>query len=139
MDDHSASGRGVCGFRPLDSIVGYAVSRRLLAPGPRAEAAGLLGRVLGLVLYYGAYEAEICRSGILAIDKGQIEAAVALGMRPIQVLRRITLPQALRVALPPTGSLFIGTLKGSAQVAVVALARNCCVQARTWPSRAAAS
>lgn len=77
--------------------------------------------VLGLVLYYGAYEAEILRGGIQAIDRGQVEAAVALGMRPAQVMRRITLRQAVPVILPPTTSLFIGALKGSSQVAVIAL------------------
>jgi His/Glu/Gln/Arg/opine family amino acid ABC transporter permease subunit len=79
------------------------------------------GAILGLVLYYGAYQAEICRAGIQAVDKGQVEAAIALGMRPAKVMLRITFPQALRVILPPTASLFIGALKGSAQVAVIGL------------------
>lgn len=79
------------------------------------------GAILGLVLYYGAYQAEIFRAGIQSVDKGQVEAATALGMRPAQVMVRITLPQALRFALPPTSSLFISALKGTAQVAVIGL------------------
>jgi len=77
--------------------------------------------VLGLTIYYGAYQAEIVRAGIQAIDRGQVEAGLALGMRPVTVMLRITLRQALRVALPPTTGLLIGALKGSAQVAVIAL------------------
>jgi His/Glu/Gln/Arg/opine family amino acid ABC transporter permease subunit len=77
--------------------------------------------VVGLAAYYGAYQAEIVRAGIQAIDRGQVEAGLALGMRPAQVMARITLRQAMRVALPPTTGLLIGALKGSAQVAVIAL------------------
>ncbi len=77
--------------------------------------------VLGLVLHYAAYEAEIIRGGLQSIDRGQVEAGVALGMPPVTVLRRITIRQALKVILPPTTSLFASTLKGTAQVAVIAL------------------
>jgi len=77
--------------------------------------------VLGLVVHYAAYEAEIIRGGLQSIDRGQVEAGVALGMPPLTVLRRITIRQALKVILPPTTSLFASTLKGTAQVAVIAL------------------
>ena len=77
--------------------------------------------VIGLAIYYGAYEAEVIRAGIQAIDRGQVEAGVSLGMRPATVMWRITLRQALSIVLPPTTNVFVGALKGSSQVAVIAL------------------
>lgn len=76
---------------------------------------------IGLAIYYGAYEAEVIRAGMQSIDRGQVEAGVSLGMRPWTVMRRITLRQAFRVVLPPTTNVLIGALKGSSQVAVIAL------------------
>ena len=61
----------------------------------------------------GAYMAEICRAGIISVDEGQTEAAYALGMRPSLTMRRIVLPQAVRVIIPPTGNEFISMLKTS--------------------------
>src|SRR5206468_5228832 len=55
--------------------------------------------------------AEIVRAGILAVDEGQVEAAQALGMTKQLTLRRIVLPQAMRVIIPPTGNEFISMLK----------------------------
>jgi polar amino acid transport system permease protein len=77
---------------------------------------GLWAGVLALGLNYGAYMSEIFRAGILAVSKGQREAALALGMTYGQLMRRIVLPQALRFALPPTGNEFIAMLKDSALV-----------------------
>lgn len=77
--------------------------------------------LLGLGLNEGAYMAEIVRAGILSVDQGQQEAARALGMRPGQILRRIVLPQALRVIVPPTGNETIGMLKMTSLVSVIAL------------------
>ncbi len=76
--------------------------------------------ILGLGLNEGAYMAEIVRGGILAVDKGQTEAAAALGMTPAQTMRRVILPQALRVIIPPTGNQFINLLKASSLVMVIA-------------------
>lgn len=67
--------------------------------------------LLGLGLCEAAYMAEIIRSGILAVPKGQIEAAKTIGMTTALAMRRIVLPQAIRVAVPPTGNQFIGMLK----------------------------
>ncbi len=67
----------------------------------------------GLVLYTATYIAEIVRSGILAIPRGQWEAAEALGLRRATVLRRIVLPQALRVIIPPMTSQFLNLTKNS--------------------------
>ena len=69
------------------------------------------GRLLALALNEGAYMAEIVRAGIISVDEGQVEAAPALGMTPALTLRRIVLPQAMRVIIPPTGNEFISMLK----------------------------
>ncbi|WP_245645173.1 amino acid ABC transporter permease [Pseudonocardia acaciae] len=76
--------------------------------------------VLGLGLNEGAYMAEVVRGGILAVDKGQAEAAKALGMTQAQTMRRIVLPQALRVIIPPTANQLINLLKASSLVSVIA-------------------
>jgi polar amino acid transport system permease protein len=66
---------------------------------------------LGLALNEGAYMAEIVRAGIISVDEGQVEAASSLGMTSTLTLRRIVLPQAMRVIIPPTGNEFISMLK----------------------------
>ncbi len=71
---------------------------------------------LALGINYGAYMTEIFRAGIQSIPHGQREAAMALGMTYGQMMRRIILPQALRVIIPPTGNEFIAMLKDSALV-----------------------
>jgi polar amino acid transport system permease protein len=78
--------------------------------------------ILGLGLNEAAYMAEIVRGGILAVEEGQTEAAQALGMRRLQIMRRIVLPQAMRVIIPPTGNETISMLKTSALVSVLAYA-----------------
>ncbi len=75
--------------------------------------------VLGLGLNEGAYLSEIVRSGLNSVDKGQEEAAKALGMRNGQILRRIILPQAMRVIIPPTGNESISMLKTTSLVTAV--------------------
>jgi polar amino acid transport system substrate-binding protein len=75
--------------------------------------------VLGLGLNYGAYEAEVYRGALLAIPRGQTEAAKALGMAPSQTLRHVLLPQALRLALPPMTNDFVSLLKDSSLVSVI--------------------
>ncbi|MDZ5253047.1 ABC transporter permease subunit [Clostridium sp. LIBA-8841] len=69
--------------------------------------------LIGLGLNASAYIAEILRSSIDAIDKGQMEACLSLGMTRAQALRRIVLPQAFRIAVPPLGNIFVDTVKGS--------------------------
>jgi polar amino acid transport system permease protein len=76
---------------------------------------------LGLGLCEGAYMAEIVRAGILSVDPGQREAAVALGLTRAQAMRRIILPQALRVIVPPTGNQIIGMLKLSSLASVISV------------------
>jgi polar amino acid transport system permease protein len=74
---------------------------------------------LGLGLNEGAYMAEIVRAGILSVEEGQTDAALALGMSSGQTMRHIVLPQAMRVILPPTGNEFISMLKTSSLATVV--------------------
>jgi polar amino acid transport system permease protein len=76
--------------------------------------------ILALGLNEGAYMAEIVRAGIISVDEGQTEAAHALGMTRLQVMRRIVLPQAMRVIIPPTGNETISMLKTSSLVSVIA-------------------
>ena len=67
--------------------------------------------------------AEIVRAGILSVDEGQTEAAQALGMTRLQTMRRIVLPQAMRVIIPPTGNETISMLKTTSLVSVIAVQR----------------
>ncbi len=78
--------------------------------------------ILGLGLNEAAYMAEIVRAGILSVDTGQHEAAQALGMTRLQTMRRIVLPQAMRVIIPPTGNETISMLKTTSLVSVIAYA-----------------
>ncbi len=76
----------------------------------------IVAGILALGVNYGAYMTEIFRAGIQSIPHGQREAAMALGMTYGQMMRRVILPQALRVIIPPTGNEFIAMLKDSALV-----------------------
>lgn len=78
---------------------------------------GLTAGVFALGLNYGAYMSETFRAALASVGKGQREAATALGMTPLQTMRRIILPQALRFAIPPMGNDFISMTKDSALVA----------------------
>ncbi|MBO0712384.1 MAG: amino acid ABC transporter permease, partial [Acetobacteraceae bacterium] len=76
--------------------------------------------LLGLGLNEGAYMAEIVRAGIISVDEGQISAAQSLGMTRLQTMRRIVLPQAMRVIIPPTGNETISMLKNTSLASVAA-------------------
>lgn len=75
--------------------------------------------VVALGLNEGAYMAEVVRAGLLSVDRGQYEASVALGMSRGLALRRIILPQALRVIVPPASNQFISLLKATSLVSVI--------------------
>jgi polar amino acid transport system permease protein len=75
--------------------------------------------VIGLSLNESAYMAEIVRAGILSVDKGQDEAATALGMSWLQTMRRVVIPQAMRIIIPPTGNEVISMLKTTSLVAAI--------------------
>jgi polar amino acid transport system permease protein len=80
-----------------------------------------LAGFLALGLHEAANMSEIIRSGLLAIDRGQREAATALGLKPRQTFRTVILPQAARLIVPPTGNQAIGMLKASAIVSVIGM------------------
>jgi len=82
----------------------------------------LQAAILGLGIAYSAYQAENFRAGIEAIDKGQIEAAQAIGMGWGQTMRRVVLPQAVRIVLPPYGNVMIMMLKDSSQASTITVA-----------------
>ncbi len=75
--------------------------------------------VLGLALNYAAYEAENYRAGLLAIPRGQMEAALALGMSPFTAIRRIIVPQAFRLVVPPVTNDFIALFKDTSVCSVI--------------------
>lgn len=77
--------------------------------------------MLALGLNEGAYMAEIVRAGIISVDEGQTEAAHALGMTRLLTMRRIVLPQAMRVIIPPTGNETISMLKTTSLVSAIAV------------------
>ncbi len=99
--------------------------------GQQLEAMGLTGvqklltlpaipaGILALGVCYGAYMTETFRAGIQSISKGQIEAAYSVGMTPGQTRRRIVLPQALRLVIPPIGNDFVAMIKDSSLVSVM--------------------
>jgi polar amino acid transport system permease protein len=93
----------------LDALANYRSNPILLA-------------IVGLVVCYGAYMAEIFRAGIQSIHKGQMEASRSLGMSYMQSMVFVILPQALRVVMPPIGNEFIMLLKDTSLVSVVAVA-----------------
>ena len=87
--------------------------------GPIVIPANVQAGILALSLNEGAYMAEIIRAGIAGVDNGQAEAARALGMPPSLLMRRIVLPQALRLIIPPIGNQFNVMLKNSTLVSII--------------------
>ncbi len=77
--------------------------------------------VIGLGLYEAAFFAEVFRSGILAVPTGQREAALAQGMTPLQAMRRVILPQAIRKTIPPAASSFVTLFKDSSLTSILAV------------------
>ncbi|WP_414155628.1 amino acid ABC transporter permease [Pseudomonas sp. BNK-43-a] len=75
--------------------------------------------LLGLSINQGAYTAEVVRAGLLSVDTGQYEAAKSIGMPRLQALRRIILPQAMRIIIPPVGNEFIGMVKMTSLASVI--------------------
>jgi polar amino acid transport system permease protein len=77
--------------------------------------------VIGMSAAYSAYLSEIYRAGIEAIDRGQTEAALSLGMSRVQVMRIVVLPQAFRIVIPPIGNMFIGLFKDTSLLSIVTI------------------
>ncbi len=100
---------------PFDWLIidwlGLSGDWRFVTLDANALFVGLVGGVIGLAASEAAYMAEIARAGILSVDQGQMEAAQALGMSRGKAMRRVVLPQAMRVIVPPTGNETIAMLK----------------------------
>ena len=99
---------------PMTNIVFWQIDTNDLVP---AFVAGLLA----LTLNQTAYSAEIVRAGMLSVDEGQREAAYSLGMSPLYTFRRVLLPQAMRVIIPPMGNELISMLKNTSLLSVIAV------------------
>lgn len=82
---------------------------------------GFTSAVLGLSLVLSAFSAEVFRSGIESVPRGQFEAAAALGLHPIQTMIKVVLPQAMRVAIAPTTSNWVSVIKDTSLASVVAI------------------
>ena len=105
---------GFIGARSTRDLDRHPVRRHALLSGVANTLIPILTAVCSaLGLNEGAYMAEIVRAGILSVDEGQNEAAQALGMTRLQTMRRIVLPQAMRVIIPPTGNETISMLKNT--------------------------
>ena len=105
--------------RQIGNLIGIDLDLRFFGLDARTILTGFLAGLLGLALSEAAYMAEIVRAGMKAVDPGQQEAAHALGMGRGATLRRIVLPQAMRVIVPPTGNETIAMLKDTSLVAFV--------------------
>jgi polar amino acid transport system permease protein len=105
--------------RQLGALFGIELDARFFGLDARTVVTGFVAGLLGLALSEAAYMAEIVRAGIQSVDPGQQEAAQACGMGRGVTLRRIVLPQAMRVIVPPTGNETIAMLKDTALLAFV--------------------
>ena len=77
--------------------------------------------IIGMSAAYSAYLSEIYRAGIEAIDRGQTEAALSIGMSRVQVMRIVVLPQAFRIVIPPIGNMFIGLFKDTSLLSILTI------------------
>ncbi|MFC0675107.1 amino acid ABC transporter permease [Brachybacterium hainanense] len=100
-------------------VIGVPFGPELLSFSTRDLFTAFWAAVIGLGLNEGAYLAEIIRSGLNSVDRGQTEASRALGMSDSLILRRIIVPQAMRVIVPPLGNETIGMLKTTSLVLAV--------------------
>jgi len=98
------------------------------------QVEGIIAAIIALSICYGAYMGEIFRAGIQAVPKGQMEAAIALGLSRGQALRKVILPQTMKIILPAIGNEFIAMLKDSSLVSVIAL-RDILRRGREYISR----
>jgi polar amino acid transport system permease protein len=119
----------------LMSLFGFEGDWRFLGLNGNQIFAGFTAGLLGLALSEGAYMAEIVRAGIQSVDPGQAEAASALGMSRGKTTRRIVLPQAMRVIIPPTGNETIAMLKDTSLLIAVPVTAELSFQLRAVGSR----
>ncbi len=90
-------------------------------PNIGIKLSAFIAAILGLGMNYAAYEAENYRAGIQAIPRGQMEAALSLGMTRMQAVRHVVLPQAMRIVIPPISNDFIALFKDSSLVSVITM------------------
>jgi len=119
----------------LMSLVGLRGNLQFLGLNGNQIFAGFTAGLIGLALSEGAYMAEIVRAGMQSVDPGQTEAASALGMSRSTTLRRIVLPQAMRVIIPPTGNETIAMLKDTSLLIAVPVTTELSFQLRAIGSR----
>ncbi len=108
-------------MRGLPMLVIILYMQFVLAPQLGFARNAQVSGILGLAIGYGAYLAEVYRSGIESLDRGQAEASRSLGMTPAQTMRHVILPQAIRRVLPPLGNDFIAMLKDSSLLSAIAV------------------
>jgi polar amino acid transport system permease protein len=121
--------------RQLMDLLGFDADLRFLGLSGNQIFAGFTAGLIGLTLSEGAYMAEIVRAGIQSVDTGQAEAASALGMSRATMMRRIVLPQAMRVIIPPTGNETIAMLKDTSLLIAVPVTTELNFQLRAIGSR----
>jgi polar amino acid transport system permease protein len=119
----------------LMHLFGFSGDLRFLGLNGNQIFSGFTAGLLGLALSEGAYMAEIVRAGIQSVDPGQAEAASALGMSRGRTMRRIVLPQAMRVIIPPTGNETIAMLKDTSLLIAVPVTSELNFQLRAIGSR----
>ena len=119
----------------ITDLIGLSQDFRFLGFNTQQLGTSVAGGILGLGLSEAAYMAEIARAGILSVDKGQDEAAQALGMSRGKTMRRIVLPQAMRVIVPPTGNETIAMLKDTSLLIALPLSNELFFQLRSIGSR----
>ncbi|GAA3389810.1 amino acid ABC transporter permease [Cryptosporangium minutisporangium] len=108
--------------RQIGDLLGIDLNGRIFGVDANDFLTAFVAGLIGLALSEGAYMAEIVRAGIQSVDPGQAEAAQALGMSRGRAMRRIVLPQAMRVIVPPTGNETIAMLKDTSLLAAIPLA-----------------
>jgi polar amino acid transport system permease protein len=121
--------------RQLMDLFGIDADLRFLGLNGNQIFTGFTAGLIGLALSEGAYMAEIVRAGIQSVDPGQAEAAGALGMSRSTAMRRIVLPQAMRVIIPPTGNETIAMLKDTSLLIAVPVTIELNFQLRAIGSR----
>ena len=119
----------------LAHLLGFRSDLTFLGLNGNQIFAGFTAGLLGLALSEGAYMAEIVRAGIQSVDPGQHEAASALGMSRGHTMRRIVLPQAMRVIIPPTGNETIAMLKDTSLLIAVPVTSELNFQLRAIGAR----
>jgi polar amino acid transport system permease protein len=121
--------------RQLMDALGFSGNLRFLTLNGNEIFAGFTAGLIGLALSEGAYMAEIVRAGIQSVDPGQAEAASALGMSRAAAMRRIVLPQAMRVIIPPTGNETIAMLKDTSLLIAIPVSNELNFQLQAIGSR----